>query len=244
MVKLREAILFPFSDWKRFLVGALMYLVPLLSLVTGLLAIGYVFRATREFQKGNYMLPQWTDFRGIIIEGVLAFLVSLLWFLPALIFAGAGLALLTYVMPDNTTVNAIFLVVQGILLVATSYVVPSALVRLLRTQKFRAALEWHVIILRTISARYLVNWILAFIYFIILNTVLGIVSVLLSYLGGAGDWIAFGVAGIVTFMGLLTSFALYAEGCEGVSTGYSSNGNNLKPSNADLNNAKRLKKKA
>ncbi len=85
------------SEWikKVAIAGVIMLLtfIPVLNIVTGLLMSGYTLEITRRVIIGQQpVLPEWTDFGGLLKKGLFAFVVGLVYAIP-LILLGACIAL-------------------------------------------------------------------------------------------------------------------------------------------------------
>ncbi len=96
MIDLGRALKYPFSGpnavSKNLMGGVLAVFAPLLIPV--LLLLGYQLRIIRDVLSGrDNELPDWDDPGGDILSGVLVFLGTLVYYLPAFILTGIGAAL-------------------------------------------------------------------------------------------------------------------------------------------------------
>jgi len=93
------------SEWikKVAIAGVIMLLtfIPVLNIVTGLLMSGYTLEITRRVIQGQQpVLPEWTDFGGLLKKGLFAFVVGLVYAIPLILlgvcaglpYAGVALA--------------------------------------------------------------------------------------------------------------------------------------------------------
>jgi hypothetical protein len=73
------------EDWlKKIAIGAVLALTGI-----GLIPVfGWMLEIIRRAKAGDYSLPDWTDFGKLIMDGLKAMLVILIWMIPAGIFAG------------------------------------------------------------------------------------------------------------------------------------------------------------
>lgn len=96
MIDLGRALKYPFSGpnavSKNLMGGVLAIFAPLLLPI--LLLLGYQLRIIRDVLDGrDDELPTWDDPGGDILNGVLVFLGTLIYYLPAFILTGAGAVL-------------------------------------------------------------------------------------------------------------------------------------------------------
>src|SRR3989344_6689793 len=61
MANYAEAIRLPFKDFKKLTIGALLWMIPFVNIITGMFAFGYVLTASKVAMKKNYALPEWKD---------------------------------------------------------------------------------------------------------------------------------------------------------------------------------------
>lgn len=82
---LKRGLTFPTLDpqWiVKVLIGTLISLVPILNFVS----VGYSLDVTRNVHNGQETpLPEWNDFGGQFIRGLLAVVIQLIWSLPLLV---------------------------------------------------------------------------------------------------------------------------------------------------------------
>lgn len=83
MVKYAEAIKRPFSDWKKLGIGGLMYLIPLVNIITGLFAYGYGLLCAKTAKEKK--LPEWKNWGDLFVKGLLAAIIGIIYFIPAAI---------------------------------------------------------------------------------------------------------------------------------------------------------------
>lgn len=78
-------------DWiKKIVIGGLVFLIP----VVGLLALmGWGLEINRRIITGETeLLPEWSDFGTLIVNGLKELVVGIVYFLPALVVYGCGFA--------------------------------------------------------------------------------------------------------------------------------------------------------
>lgn len=80
--------MFDDEDWlKKIAIGGLVTLIPILNLV----ALGYAIRATQNIRQGREVpLPEWDDWGGDFVKGLLFVIAAIIWALPAIIVMVLG----------------------------------------------------------------------------------------------------------------------------------------------------------
>ncbi|HLC66119.1 MAG TPA: DUF4013 domain-containing protein [Candidatus Nanoarchaeia archaeon] len=179
------AIKRPFSDWKKLLVGMVLYVVPFLNILTGMFAGGYLFRCMQSALKNNLALPEWDKWGELFTNGLLTALIGTLYALPALIliivFAGAALAgfLANASLQNFGGIFAAFgMLFIGLLalILLTIYLVPSAILQFARTGKFGAAFAFGKVFNTAFTGSYFLVWLVA----IGISIIIGIIGLLIG----------------------------------------------------------------
>lgn len=165
----RTAFLRPFTDWKKLLIGISLYVVPILSMITGVFASGYLLRCLRSALRQEFALPEWENWGKLFLEGVQVIAISLIYTIPlgVILIAAAGAALgAMFAQTTAQSIGAVFAalgwlaVIVLVITLAVLYLVPCGLVQLARTGKFSAAFSREVFRVAT-SSSYLYAWLLA-----------------------------------------------------------------------------------
>src|SRR3989344_4340165 len=79
------AIKRPFSDAKKFAKGFLLYVMPFLNIITGIFATGYGLECARTAAKKKFSLPEWKNFGALFFDGLTAFVIGIIYALPAIL---------------------------------------------------------------------------------------------------------------------------------------------------------------
>lgn len=72
----------PFSDFRKLLIGIVVNIIPIVNLIS----YGYMLESS-DIRRGEQTdkMEKWEDFAGFYLKGLLAFIVSLIYCIPALI---------------------------------------------------------------------------------------------------------------------------------------------------------------
>jgi len=179
---LGEAIKRPFSDLKKFIIGALLNILPIVNF----LSMGYALKAGEMSLKKNRSLPEWTDWGNLFVKGLLAFILSIIWMIPALILflIGGGTALASVIANQGTAAivsaivgGGIFMILGMIWMLLVIYVGPSVWLNFVSKGNFGAGLEFGTILKKAFNAKYFVPWLLGLVVTIILTFIGSIIPV-------------------------------------------------------------------
>lgn len=131
---------------KRFLLGCLLSLVPLIG---NIITIGYALKSTRGVMDGSSEVPRWEDFIGLFLSGIKCLGVFLGYGLVSLIPFSLGLFFIL-VIPHVIAVNIgfFFLILSSILFLSASFIVPMAILFMIRDGgSLRAALRFEDVLI-------------------------------------------------------------------------------------------------
>lgn len=190
-----EAIKRPFSDLKKFIIGALLNIIPIVNF----LSMGYVLKSAEMSLKKQRGLPEWTDWGNLFVKGLLAAVLGIIWMIPAIVLfligGGAALISLASLQGSMNIVSAIlaggfFLVLAGIWALLVVYVGPSMILNFVSKDTFGAGFEFGLILKKAFNAKYFVAWILGVVATIALVFIGGIIPMLNIVLGPAASFAA------------------------------------------------------
>jgi len=143
-VDIGRAFSFVFEDanWvKKILIGGLISLVPLLG---GMVTYGYMLEIVRRAYEGSGdELPEWDDFGGYLLRGLILFAALLIWFLPVIVLLGCVVGLL--IAATDTSDNDGVAVISSLVL----FGVVSVLILVI--------VVWSVVFLPILAGRYAVE---------------------------------------------------------------------------------------
>ncbi|KAB1196016.1 MULTISPECIES: DUF4013 domain-containing protein [Haloferax] len=183
---------------------------------------GYFVRAMRAAAEGERAAPSFTDWGGLVVDGVKLFAVTLAWSLvaiiPTTIFA-VLLAVGTFSIAETTTqagtvpapqpdpglnIGLVLLTVVGALLVfalslLVAYFVPAAGANFALEGRLGAGFDFRTIFKGAFTSEYAIAWVLA----IVVSAVLGTI----------GSFLSFVLVGVfILFYVQVTTYYLWARG--------------------------------
>ena len=171
----------PFAEFKKFLIGTLVSIVPIVNFA----GIGYGLECAATASRRNFALPSWSGFGRHWVRGLLGLIITLLYMLvPGLVmFLGMG--------------NPVFLVLGGILAVLFMYVAFAGLIAYAIEDRFGAAFDFG----HAFRTAFTGKWFAAFIVTLLVGIVLGAVGALANYLLAFTVVVPFIVGGLVSWIG-------------------------------------------
>jgi len=164
---------------KRFLLGCVINLIPLLGNLT---AVGYAIKNTRDVIEGATEIGRWEDFIGLFHLGIKGLGISFIYSLVSLVPFSLGLFFIL-VIPHVIAVNIgfIFLILSAILFLSSAFIVPMAVLFMIRANgSFRAALRFEdvLIAVRDFATTYVVRsfcvWVIGFIFAAVMLLIISI----------------------------------------------------------------------
>jgi len=187
MVNYLEAIKRPFTDFKKFIIGILLGIIPIINFFV----YGYEIECARTAIKKNFKLPEWKNFKKLFVNGFLSFVISFVYLIiPFVIFA---LAIGKYLMESqiaaqnqNEIIKIILsnrsplLIISIVLLILALYIIPLATIKFAKNYKFKEAFSIKKIFKRAFTLKYFKVWIIMFLYS-------GLLSFLLSRIPFVGS---------------------------------------------------------
>ncbi|MBL7147948.1 MAG: DUF4013 domain-containing protein [Nanoarchaeota archaeon] len=220
-----QAIKRPFTDFKKFLIGIVLLLVPILNILTGFIVRGYQLTCSTEVKKKKYKLPEWTDYKNLFVIGVFSFLISLIYLLPALIIltVSLGSIVLNLIKTTEFDIEAIITSLTGaevtgvfvavILFALTSYIIPIALLEYLNKYKFKQAFKINIVLKKAFKWKYFKVVLLIIVYYIIIYAVFSLVMMLFGLIPYPfiSQVISVILSSIISFIIGVTAFTLIGE---------------------------------
>ncbi len=207
MVDYEKAIKRPFQDVKKLLIGSILNIIPIVNLITS----GYIINSAKNTMNKKNDLPEWENWGDLFITGLVAAVISFIYFIPAgaVLLVGVGSLISGVIAGGITAANMSsiiasggIMVIVGILLsIATMLIVPMAIMRYVDKGEFSAAFAIGDVLKKVLSGKYVVAWIVMIVYAMILMSLSFVVPV-------AGTAIAGYIVGLTT----MTVFAeVYSE---------------------------------
>ncbi|MBS3122142.1 DUF4013 domain-containing protein [Candidatus Woesearchaeota archaeon] len=187
MVDWGRAVKMPFQDYKKLGILGLMYVIPVVNIVTSFFATGYGFKMAESSMKKKFSLPEWEDWGGLFLKGLLGAIISIIFMLPAMIvaFVGIGSSLFSMMAVGNFDPTIMFQsvgigIVAALLGLVAIYLLPAALMFFLKEDSFASAFNFSGIFKKVFTGDYFVAWIGLVVYAIVVGIVAGIISGLLA----------------------------------------------------------------
>lgn len=100
MVNYVEAVKRPFQDFKKLSIGAALYVIPLVNIITGFFGAGYAYRCAEN--QGE--LPRWKNWSELLQKGFFGLLISLCYAGPLVLLSTVLIYLLG--VPSNNLLMA------------------------------------------------------------------------------------------------------------------------------------------
>ncbi|MBW2995266.1 DUF4013 domain-containing protein [Candidatus Woesearchaeota archaeon] len=182
-----DAIKRPFTDWKKLTIGAVMYMIPIVSIITSFFGWGYALMCGKTAMKKTQKLPEWTNWGDLFVKGLVAAIISIIYFIPAAVVLGivVGTTVITSLTLQNLT--AIFgsmgigLFISILVGLLTIYILPVALLLYVSEGTFGAAFRFSDVLKKAFTTTYLLAWVLslvaAFVVAILAGMLVGVLAV-------------------------------------------------------------------
>ncbi|MBI4453398.1 DUF4013 domain-containing protein [Candidatus Woesearchaeota archaeon] len=195
MVDWGRAVKMPFQDWKKLGIAGLMYVIPVVNIVTSFFATGYGLKMAENSMKKKFSLPEWEDWGGLFLKGLLGAIISIIFMLPAMIVAFVGIrstmftmfsmmmsgTLDTYnlwgILFDSLGISVVVAVLLGLIAI---YLLPAALMFFVKEDSFASAFNFSGIFKKVFTGDYFVAWLGLVVYGIIVGIIAGFISGLLA----------------------------------------------------------------
>lgn len=220
MVDFIEAIKRPFTDLKALIIGVLLTIVAPFTLgILMLPVMGYGLRTAKNTLNNNPALPKWDNWGDLFVKGLVALIVSVIYLIPAIIVIVLGVAniiasipaisltgaatpeamqaaIMQAIMPALAA-NALLFLVGLILALVAFLLLPMALMRYVKEERFGAAFGFGEILGKVFTGKYIVAWVVVVVYSTIVSAILGFVPVLGSV--------------VAMFLVMVTEYTVFAQ---------------------------------
>ena len=146
MVNIGELLKRPFSDkqWPaKIAIGGVVSIVPILNFF----AFGYIVNLIRQtLKKEEAILPEWTNWGKLFTDGIMYFVIGLIYMIiPGLIF-GIGMALGGINLGILSMLfRAIVIFLSSIVGLAATFILPMAICHYVATEDLKSAFSWKEI---------------------------------------------------------------------------------------------------
>tara|TARA_Y100000310_G_C20695151_1_gene825154 strand:- start:2276 stop:2938 length:663 start_codon:yes stop_codon:yes gene_type:complete len=214
MVDFKFAIKRPFDEPKKLAIGALLFMIPYINILTSLLANGYILVSGKNTINNAKELPLWTDWVDLFIKGVLAMVIWGVFMLPVMIYvnmfnlADPFLNLLNGGNVLYQLSNSGFTLYIGVALaLLLAYVAPYAILLYIDRESFKEAFRFSEIFSSCFTKTWFKGWIQAVLYYVVLGFVIAVIN----------SFIAFTVIGPILLIGIyrfvvgITAITLFGQ---------------------------------
>ena len=207
MVNYGEAFRMPFTDLKKLLIGIVLQLIPIVNFIS----FGYQLECAKSAMEKKFELPEWKKWLNLFVKGIIGFVISIIYMIPAIIILLLVAASLFSVLTSGlvggmgrmSAVSGMFstlgitAIIVFILLLISIYIIPSALMAYVKNGNFTSAFKFGEVFKKALNLNYFLIWIVAMLYYLILSGVLSIIP----YIGTS----------IGAFIAGVTSMSLFGE---------------------------------
>ncbi len=172
-----DAIKRPFSDWKKFLIGCVLNIIPIVNF----LVMGYYIEAIKLSVNKKKNLPEWKDWGNLFVKGLIVIVISFVYMIPTalVMLVGGGTALISLLANGGIDQMALLLslgpaILLGVVLaILAGYILPVAIINYAVKNSIGAAFELGFVFKKAFTGIYFVNWIVLVIISIIVTAILG-----------------------------------------------------------------------
>lgn len=196
-----QAIKRPFSDLKKFLIGIILSIIPIVNF----LSVGYILESAKLTLNKKTNLPEWKNWKELFVHGLFTFIIFAIFILPAtlVMITGIGAGFLKALVMWLIKGSLILSILEGIktsipLLIASMllgfvaiYLLPIAIINYIKRWKFIDAFNFKDIFNKIFTSKYLISWIIATVISTIITGILHIIPFI-------GDKIGLFVSGIIS----------------------------------------------
>lgn len=227
MVKInyKQAIQRPFTDYKKLLIGVALLLIPILNILTGFVVKGFQLECAKDIKKRKFKLPEWKNFKKHFMVGILSFLISFIYLIPALIilFASAKTFLLEMIQSTEfnietfatslTSAEITGLTIGVVLAILTFYVVPIALLEFLNKYSFKDAFKINTVLKKAFTGKYLRVILIILLYYVIVYIIFSLLMGLFALIPSeiVGKVILAIFSSLISYIIGITAFTLLGE---------------------------------
>ena len=206
----------PFGDWRKLLIGVVVFSMTdffaylhanliFIGFLIVLIGYGYLYEAAEYVIKKDLQLPEWKDIGNLFKQGVLLFLVFLLYTLPGLLVLWQT-GSFQQLAGQNVETASWGLLIGVILAFLGLYLYPFSLFNYIVKKEYNKLIEFKVIFRKAFTGAYFFAFIIALIYTVIIQ------SIALQINSYVGIWVlkalVYGAAVYIILMTQVTLFAI------------------------------------
>lgn len=215
MVDYLGAVQRPFSDMRKFGIGALLFLIPWLNIITGFFAYGYSLRCGKTAMKKEKKLPEWDELGDLFVKGLLLMILALIYMLPAILiglFFGGAALLGTFgaagLHPGTLLAGlGAGIWIAFVLFLLAAFVLPIAMLRYVDKNRFGEGFSFGKVFSLAFTGKYLIAWMVV-LGLKILTMILTAWVVIITAFTFVVPVL---VSAIVTFWMIVAAFTIYGQ---------------------------------
>ena len=206
MTDYEGAIKKPFSDIKNLVIGCLLNIIPIINFFS----IGYAVDVSRLSMKGKNKMPEWGNWGALFVDGLLVFLISIIWLIPVIILllATIGFSVITAIMKGGLEQGLLpilatagtGLLITLIVAILIGYFSPLAVMGFVKSKKFAEAFNFSTIFKKAFNAKYFAVW-----------AVVAIISLVIGIIGGIIPYVSIILSPAAGFISMVIAFTLWGE---------------------------------
>jgi hypothetical protein len=149
MLNYLNALKYPITNIKSFVIGALLTLFSILF-IPFLLVQGYVVKIIRETNKGSDFMPEWEDWKTLLFDGFFVFAIEVVYLLPSLLLVMTAVLITPQSLASMTTSGAIpnlgtptivLILLSIVIAFLASILLPVAIITYALTKEFKSAID-------------------------------------------------------------------------------------------------------
>jgi len=199
-----NAISRPFQDIKKLVIGCLLNILPIVNF----LSMGFVVESAKITLKKKDNLPEWDNWGDLFMNGLMVFVIGLIWAIPAIILATIGFgSMWTSIMSGTMMGSTPSLVGLGgfgisvllalIVGLVTAFFVPIAIFGYVTTGQFKDAFDFNTIFKKALNLDYFIVWL-----------VTAVIGIVLSAIGGAIPFVSYILSPAASFISMMIGVTL------------------------------------
>jgi hypothetical protein len=190
MVDYVESVKRPFTDIGKLVLGIVISIIPIVNFMFS----GYLLNVAKSAMKKDMELPKWENWGTLFVEGLLAFVIGIIYMLPVVVILGGlllvgGLSvpgLITGGMLGMAGVMAglgMYIVVLVIIALVLGFLSTVALLTYAETRDFSSAFAFRDIIKKAFTGTYIVGFIITMVIVGVIAFIIGLIPVIGPVIG-------------------------------------------------------------
>jgi len=206
MVDYVESVKRPFTDIGKLVLGIVISIIPIVNFMFS----GYLLNVAKSAMKKDMDLPKWENWGTLFVEGLLAFVIGIIYMLPVVVILGGlllvgGLSvpgLIAGGMLGMAGVMAglgIYLAVLVIIALVLGFLSTVALLTYAETRDFSSAFAFRDIIKKAFTGTYIVG-------FIITMVIVGVIAFIIGLIPFIGQFLSTFIVGTIAYTALAQAY--------------------------------------